>query len=123
LVFSKGPPSYYRQPAVPFFYTAKASKGETTLDGAIENNHPTKKPLDLMRFLVKLAAPEGARILDPYVGSGTTLVACLEEQRAGLGIELSPEYLEIARKRVEIIQGRVEDRLETEAIFDEYFPT
>jgi DNA modification methylase len=123
LVYSKGLPGFYRHPVVPFYYTAKASKGETTLDGAVENNHPTRKPLDLMRWIVRLAAPKGSFILDPYMGSGTTMVACLEELMDCRGIELSPEYMAIAEKRVGIIQERVEDRLEDEAIREAYLPS
>lgn len=53
-----GASRYYPQfPTAPFSYTAKPSKKETSLDGAIKNNHPTKKPLRLMRWLVRLATP------------------------------------------------------------------
>lgn len=63
--------------------------------------HPTEKPIPLMVELVKLFHMNTGPILDPFMGSGTTLVACQRMGRAGTGIELDPEYFEIACKRVE----------------------
>jgi site-specific DNA-methyltransferase (adenine-specific) len=83
--------------AARFFYAAKASKRERG-EG---NSHPTVKPLALMRWLVRLVCPPGGTVLDPFMGSGTTGVACAQEGRSLVGIELSPEYLEIARQRIE----------------------
>lgn len=88
----------------PFFYTGKASKKEVTLDGAIENNHPTKKPLALMRWLVRLATRKGGLVLDPYCGSGSTLHAAFEERMRYTGIERDPHNHNIATKRMEIVQ-------------------
>lgn len=64
------------------------------------NVHPTVKPLDLMRHLVRLVTPPGGTILDPFVGSGTTALAASEEGFRCLGIDQSAEYLEIARGRL-----------------------
>lgn len=64
------------------------------------NFHPTVKPVDLMRYLVRLVTPPGGTVLDPFLGSGTTLLACIAEQRKGIGIERDPEYAELARERV-----------------------
>lgn len=61
--------------------------------------HLTGKPVDLMRDLVKITPP-GSRILDPFAGSGTTLLAARQEGRKAVGIELSGEYCEVARKRL-----------------------
>jgi DNA modification methylase len=83
--------------AARFFYCAKASKSER----GEANNHPTVKPIKLMEYLVKLASREGAVILDPYLGSGTTGIACRNLNRQFIGIELDPAYFEIARKRIE----------------------
>lgn len=63
--------------------------------------HPTQKPQQLMSHLVKLCSREGNTVLDPFMGSGTTLVAAELLGRRGIGIELSPEYFDIACKRVE----------------------
>ena len=78
-----------------FFYCAKASRKERG-EG---NNHPTVKPLALMRWLVRLITPPGGRILDPFVGSGTTALAAKEEGFRCIGIDISEEYLESARQR------------------------
>ena len=64
------------------------------------NHHPCVKPLALMQWLVRLAASPGDTILDPFLGSGTTLIACDREGVNGVGIEMSEEYAEIARLRI-----------------------
>ena len=61
--------------------------------------HPTQKPVDVMSFSIEKT--KSNEILDPFMGSGTTLVACAKMGRKGIGIELDPEYFEIACKRVE----------------------
>jgi len=65
------------------------------------NQHPTCKPISLCAFLVALSTREGDRVLDPFLGSGTTLVAAKMLGREGVGIELSEEYAAIARARIE----------------------
>ena len=68
----------------------------------LQNNHPTVKPLALMRYLAKLTAtPTGGVVLDPFMGSGTTGMAAVYEGRDFIGIELEPEYFEIATARVQ----------------------
>lgn len=69
------------------------------------NFHPTVKPTSLMRQLVKMVAPEGAIILDPFAGSGSTGKASVLEGRRFIGIEMTDEYLPI-------IQGRLEHAIE-----------
>jgi site-specific DNA-methyltransferase (adenine-specific) len=64
------------------------------------NPHPTVKPLELMRWLVRLLCPPGGLVLDPTVGSGTTGAAAALEGRRFLGVELEPAYLEIAAARI-----------------------
>jgi DNA modification methylase len=64
------------------------------------NHHPTVKPIDLMRHLVRLVTPPGGTVLDPFLGSGTTAIACEMEGFAWIGIEREAEYLEIARARI-----------------------
>jgi site-specific DNA-methyltransferase (adenine-specific) len=112
-----------------FFYTTKANKKEReagldrfeekeggglsgtkdqsmlTGSGNVRNNirkniHPTVKPIDLMRYLVRLVTPTGGTVLEPFLGSGTTLCACALEGFQGVGIEREEEYVEIARARV-----------------------
>ena len=61
--------------------------------------HTTGKPTDLMRQLVR-ATPQGGVVLDPFAGSGTTLVACELEGRTGLGFELEESYVGIANTRI-----------------------
>ena len=68
---------------------------------ARRNPHPTVKPVDLMRWLVRLVTPPGGMVLEPFAGSGTTLVACALEGVDCLGMELDADYVEIARARVE----------------------
>ena len=66
------------------------------------NHHPTVKPLALLRYLLTLFdTPTGGRVLDPFLGSGSTMVACVQLGRDCVGIEREPEYAEIARKRTE----------------------
>jgi DNA modification methylase len=62
--------------------------------------HPTQKPVALMRWLVRLICPPGGTVLDPFMGSGTTGVACVTEGREFIGIELEPEYMVISEARI-----------------------
>ncbi len=64
------------------------------------NIHPTVKPLELMRWVVRLVCPEGGMVLDPFCGSGTTGAAAAIEGRRFCGIEREPAYLEIAAARI-----------------------
>lgn len=64
------------------------------------NTHPTVKPIDLMRWLVRLITPAGGLVLDPFCGSGSTGIAAVLEDRGFLGIEREPAYVEIARARI-----------------------
>lgn len=79
-----------------FFYCAKASSSERG-----GNRHPTVKPLALMRYLMRLTAtPAGGTVLDPFMGSGSTGVAAIQEGRRFVGIEKDIGYFEIAQKRI-----------------------
>lgn len=78
-----------------FRYEAKADGAER--DGA---THPTVKPLALMRWLVRLVTPPGGTVLDPFSGSGTTLLAAREEGLRAIGIEREAEYLRMAAHRL-----------------------
>ena len=67
----------------------------------VGNFHCTVKPTELMKWLVKLVTPEGGVVLDPFAGSGTTLVACKMLGRDCIGIEREQEYVEIIKRRLE----------------------
>lgn len=79
-----------------FFYCAKASKSER----GTENNHPTVKPIKLMQYLVRLVTPPKGTVLDPFMGSGSTGIACKNEGFEFIGIELDEKYFEIAKGRL-----------------------
>ena len=68
--------------------------------------HPTQKPVALMEYLIKTYTNEGETVLDFCMGSGTTLVACRNLNRNGIGIEKDPEYFKIAEQRIEINANR-----------------
>ena len=114
--------------AARFFYCAKASKEDrdegleyqpkkflaTMGDGIgarehspkepsawVHNNHPTVKPTALMRYLCRLVTPPGGTVLDPFMGSGSTGKAAVLEGFSFIGIDNVPEYVEIARRRIE----------------------
>lgn len=81
-----------------FRYTAKAATAERpTADGVA---HPTVKPLDLMRWLVRLVTPPGGTVLEPFAGSGTTVEACIHEHKRCIAIEREPSYLPLIRARL-----------------------
>lgn len=81
-----------------FFYCAKTSSAERS-EG---NNHPTVKPIALMKYIIKLLAPPGSpTLLDPFAGSGSTLIAAKKLDINAIGIEMSEEYCNIAKKRLE----------------------
>lgn len=115
-----------------FFYCAKASKTErnrgcegleekynigvkyTTMAGDGrenpkikpvngKNHHPTVKPLALMEYLIKLVSRKGAVILDPFCGSGTTAIGCVNTGRKYIVIDNEKEYIEISKCRVRAI--------------------
>jgi len=87
-----------------FFYCAKASKKEKTLNKTIENKHPTVKSLKLMKYLINLVTPPGGVVLDPFMGSGTTGQAALEGNFGFVGVELEAESYEICKKRCSSIE-------------------
>jgi site-specific DNA-methyltransferase (adenine-specific) len=82
--------------AARFFYTAKATKAER--QGV---THPTVKPLDLMAYLCRLVTPPGGIVLDPFMGSGTTIKAALSEGFNAIGIERDPAYYAMAQHRMD----------------------
>lgn len=90
----------FEQLESPFMYQAKISKAER--DRGLPkgtNKHPTVKPIALMRWLVRLVTPKGGTVLDPYCGSGSTLVAAVQEGFGYVGIERDPEFHRVAEMR------------------------
>lgn len=92
-------------------FDAMAAKAHKTQGGGMKsrkdteaafyaNHHPALKPVDLMRWLVRLVTPEGGLVLDPFMGSGTTGIATGLEGRQFVGIECEAEYCEIAKARL-----------------------
>lgn len=63
--------------------------------------HPTQKPLKLLEHLIELFTQEGQTVLDPFLGSGTTAVACYRKKRKIIGCELETKYMDIAKERLE----------------------
>lgn len=91
-----------------FFYCAKASRKERTCNGQVKNDHPTVKPLKLMEYLCVLTkTPTGGIILDPFAGSGTTLMAAKKIGRDYIGIEKEPHFCKIAEARLRTIKPQL----------------
>lgn len=67
----------------------------------IKRIHPAQKPVELIQFLINTLSNEGDLILDPFLGSGTTAVACIRTGRQYIGMEIDRTYFEIAKKRIE----------------------
>jgi site-specific DNA-methyltransferase (adenine-specific) len=88
--------------------------------GNVGNNHPTVKPVELMKYLIKLVTPPGGTVLDPFNGSGSTGMAAVELGHPYIGCELDPAYVEIAEKRIAawLVKDNVEPVATTfEALF------
>jgi hypothetical protein len=102
-----------------------SARADGSLDGHIvtaRNVHPTVKPIELMRWLVRLVTPPGGLVLDPFAGSGTTGCAAVLEGFDFVGIEREPEYVEIAKARIawwEPHAGRSTEEVLIEAGFSE----
>lgn len=93
-----------------FFYVAKASKS----DKGQENTHATVKPLKLMQYLVRLVTPPGGLVLEPWAGSGTTILACEREGFSCIGFELDPLHCDIILHRFEKMTGEKATKLSEE---------
>ena len=113
-----------------YFYCAKTSKEERNFglhgfknqvaggmagrsDGSLgsitinKNVHPTVKPLELMKYLVRLVTPKGGVVLDPFMGSGSTGMGAREEDFNFIGIEKEEEYYEIAKARIKNVKPQL----------------
>jgi DNA modification methylase len=101
-----------------FFYVARASKSDRN-EGIESNSHPTVKPTDLMRQLVRLVTPPGGVVLDPFTGSGSTGKAAILEGFEFIGCELTEEYLPIIEGRLNhaVATVKAEQEKEEEKLF------
>jgi len=105
--------------AARFFYCPKVSGKERHI-GTAENNHPTVKPIELMKYLIKLVTPPNGHILDPFNGSGSTGCAAVELGFDYTGIELDPNYVEIATKRISHWESECKPKTTYNNLFEEY---
>ena len=74
-------------------------------DSKDKRYHPTQKPSELIQMLIEQYSKEGDIVLDPFLGSGTTAVACVNTNRHYIGFELDPQYYNIACKRLDEVEG------------------
>jgi site-specific DNA-methyltransferase (adenine-specific) len=89
-------------------FTTAVRKIKYTWSGMLQGNmkekdfrqHPTQKPVSIMRWILEKYSQKGQSIIDPFMGSGTTGVACKELGRNFIGIEIEPKYFEIAQRRI-----------------------
>jgi site-specific DNA-methyltransferase (adenine-specific) len=72
-----------------------------------KEHHPTQKPVELAAHFIKLHTQPGAIVLDPFMGSGTTGVACVQTGRRFVGIEIEPKYFDIAVRRITDAQAQI----------------
>ncbi len=87
----------------------RAGRHKTGRSRPVRNPHPTVKPIDVMRWLVRLTCPEDGLVLDPFCGSGTTGIACSLEGRRFLGIERDETFAEVAKTRISHWSKQPED--------------
>jgi|TARA_R110000824_G_C15170184_1_gene672832 DNA modification methylase len=79
-----------------YFYAPRVTRKER----GEYNNHPTPKPISLMSYLVKVYCPENGIVLDPFLGSGSTAIGAIKENRKFVGIELEKDYVDVSGKRL-----------------------
>jgi len=96
LVVGKRPGAYFGSNYCPGVFNYQAPKGKNRF-------HPTQKPLKLIKQLIEITSPEKGLILDPFMGSGTTAVACKELSRDFIGFEIEKEYCNKANERLQNI--------------------
>jgi site-specific DNA-methyltransferase (adenine-specific) len=96
----------------------KTPEWEETVGSKSANHHPTVKSQDLMQYLVRLVTPPGGIVLDPFAGSGSTLVAAVTEGMQFIGIEREDDYVKIAQRRVDAALKRTESKKFGEDLFE-----
>lgn len=79
-----------------YFYAPRATRRER----GEYNDHPTPKPISLMRYLCRIYAPQNGLVLDPFMGSGSTGIAALQEKQRFVGIDMTQHYVDIAQRRI-----------------------
>lgn len=90
---------------IPFVYAGSIHHKEAVLEpGTNKKAHPAQMPTGLPIRSISFSTKDGATILDPFMGSGTTGVACVQTGRNFIGIEIEPKYFEIAEKRIKNAQ-------------------
>lgn len=93
----------------------KNGSGNKRLDGKPiaerKNFHPTVKPQPLLSYLVNLITPKGGTVLDPFMGLGSTCVACMHDRFDFVGMELEKEYFDIAKERIEYAEKHRKNKL------------
>jgi len=96
----------------PFLSSGKGRRPDTFVFGKPSDKfmHPCPKPIEVMKWIIERGTFEGDTILDPFMGSGTTGVACVQTGRRFIGIELNKEYFEIAKNR--IAEAQLQTRME-----------
>lgn len=94
-----------------YFYAPRATRKER----GEYNDHPTPKPIALMRYLIRVFSPKGGTVLDPFLGSGSTAIAALQEGCDVIGIDLTQHYCDISERR---IQDHYVNQLPAEKLFD-----
>lgn len=80
-----------------YFYAPRVTRKER----GEYNDHPTPKPIALMRYLCRIYAPRGGLVLDPFMGSGSTGIAAIQESQRFVGIDMTEHYVDIARRRIQ----------------------
>lgn len=114
----------------PFLVTGKGSRPTATailhpgghITGEQSIDHPCPKPVSYMRWLVETASLPAHTILDPFMGSGTTGVACAKLGRKFIGIEVEPRYFDIACKRIEDAYAQADLFVPAPAVAADYPP-
>ena len=105
LTTTNQPSIYNSGSAARFFYTAKADSNDR-----IGSKHPTVKPIDLMRYLVRLVTPPNGLVLDPFAGTGTTAEAAFYEGMRAILVERETEYQADIRRRIELCLAGPDER-------------
>ena len=95
---------FIKESGVPLYGTAATKRKyyvtPTNVKDKRKWGHPTIKPLNIVQNLITNSTQEGGVVLDPFMGSGTTAVACIRTGRKYIGFELNPEYYDVCRKRI-----------------------
>jgi site-specific DNA-methyltransferase (adenine-specific) len=76
----------------------------------LKRKHPTQKTVDVMETMIQLSSKEDELVIDPFMGSGTTAVACLKNNRKFIGFETESKYIEVANKRIESTYNELDDK-------------